>query len=116
MKIADPVLLSLFLKDNTKFAMYVTTRNQTAKTIAKAYSTFNVYYGIPNSIHSDRRANFQSEIMEELCKITNMKKTNTSIYHALCNGLTEHVNRTLLDMLGTLEISQKSEWKDISQH
>ena len=36
-----------------------------------------------------------------------MKETNTSIYHTMCNGLTGRFNRMLLDMLGTLEVSQK---------
>ena len=96
----------------TKFAMAIPTKNQTAKTTAEAfYNNFIVHYGIPTSIHSDQGANFQSEIMRELCMITNMKKTRTTIYHAMGNGITERFNRTLLNMLGTLETSQKTDWK-----
>ncbi|XP_060575985.1 uncharacterized protein LOC132733359 [Ruditapes philippinarum] len=96
----------------TKFAMAIPTRNQTAKTTAEAfYNNFIVHYGIPTSIHSDQGANFQSEIIKELCAITDMKKSRTSIYHPMGNGVCERFNRTLLDMLGTLETSQKSDWK-----
>ena len=41
----------------------------------------------------------------------NIEKTRTSIYHAMGNGLTERFNRTLLNMLGTLDTIQKKDWK-----
>ena len=49
--------------------------------------------------------------MKELCKLMNIEKTRTSIYHTMCNGKTERYNKTLLDMLGTLEQDKKRNWK-----
>ena len=96
----------------TKFAMAIPTKNQTAKTTADSfYNQFIIHYGIPTRIHSDQGANFESDIIKELCKITNMKKSHTSIYHPQGNSGPERFNRTLLDMLGTLENSQKLDWK-----
>ncbi|XP_046571296.1 uncharacterized protein LOC124279514 [Haliotis rubra] len=40
-----------------------------------------------------------------------IKKIRTSPYNPRCNGVTERMNRTLLDMLGTLNHSQKKDWR-----
>jgi hypothetical protein len=101
----------------TKFAMAIPTKNQTAKTTAEAfYNNFVVQYGIPTTLHSDQGANFESQIIKELCKLTNTKKTHTSIYHPQGNGTPERFNRTLLGMLGTLENDQKKHWTDYIKH
>jgi len=96
----------------TKYSVAVPTRNQTAKTTADALlNNFFLHYGIPNKLHSDQGRNFESELMKELCQLMDIKKTRTTIYHPMCNGQTERYNRTLLDMLGTLEQDQKKNWK-----
>jgi len=96
----------------TKYAIAVPTRNQTAKTTAEAIvNNLIVNYGIPTYIHSDQGPNFESELIKELCQLTNMKKSRTTPYHAMGNGITERFNRTLLGMLGTLDNDQKLDWK-----
>ena len=96
----------------TKYALAIATKNQTAKTTAEAfYQHFITNYGIPTRIHSDQGANFESEIIKELCKITGMTNSRTSPYHPMGNPIPERFNRTLLDMLGTLEPDKKSDWK-----
>lgn len=96
----------------TKYALAIATKNQTAKTTAEAfYQYFITNYGIPTRIHSDQGANFESEIIKELCKLTGMTKSRTSSYHPMGNPIPERFNRTLLDMLGTLEPDKKSDWR-----
>ena len=96
----------------TKYAIAIPTKNQTAKTTAEFFfNQFIVNYGIPTIIHSDQGANFESEIIKELCNLTNMKKSRTTLYHSQGNAGPERFNRTLLDMLGTLETCQKENWK-----
>lgn len=71
----------------TKFAMAIPTKNQTARTTAETfYQNFIVHYGIPSRLHSDQGANFESEIIKELCKLTNMEKSHTSVYHPQGNA------------------------------
>ena len=98
----------------TKYALAIPTKNQTAKTTAEAfYNNFIVNYGIPTRLHWDQGANFESEIIKELCQITNMKKTHTTPYHPQGNTGPEKFNRTLLDMLGTLENEKKTRLEKI---
>ena len=95
----------------TRFAMAIPTKNQTAKTTTEAfYNNFILKYGIPTRLHSDQGANFESEIVKELCKLTGMEKSRTTCYHPMSNGMTERFNRTLMGMLGTLETEKKGEW------
>ena len=94
----------------TRYAQAIPTRNQTAD-----YSTDNfiVHYGIPQRIHSDQGANVESKIVKELCTLTGMKKSRTTNYHPMGNGMCERFNHTLLGMLGTtcMEQRQQSNWK-----
>ena len=55
--------------------------------------------------------NFESEAIKELCSIANGDKTRTTPYHPMDNGMPECFNQMLLNMLGTLEDDQKSDWK-----
>ena len=103
----------LVLTDHfTKFAVAVPTKNQTARTTANAiYNHLVLPYGIPSRLHSDQGANFESNIVKELCKLLGIDKSRTTPYHAMGNGQCERMNRTLLSMLGTLTNDQKKRWK-----
>lgn len=96
----------------TKYAVAIPTRNMTAKTTAQAfYNNFVIPYGIPYKIHSDQGANFESSLIKELCLLLNIQKTRTTPYHPMGNGICERFNRTLINMLGTLQPNQKQDWK-----
>ncbi len=96
----------------TRYAIAVPTRNMTAKTTAEAFfHNFIVHYGVPGKIHSDQGGNFEGQLIKELCILTGMKKSRTTPYHPMGNGMTEKFNRTLLDMLGTLDPQKKKDWK-----
>ena len=68
-------------------------RDQSATTIAKLLVE-DVFcnHGAPEHLLSDRRANFLSSLIQDVCKYTvhvylNIKKVNTSGYHSQADGL-----------------------------
>ena len=96
----------------TRYAQAIPTKNQTAHTTAKAlFEQFIVHYGFPASLHSDQGRNFESSVIKELCKLAGVKKTRTTPYHPMGNGMTERFNHTLCNMLGTLDEHKKTDWK-----
>ncbi|KAK7881930.1 hypothetical protein WMY93_028104 [Mugilogobius chulae] len=103
----------LVLTDHfTKYAVAIPTANQKARTVAKClWENFIVHYGIPERLHTDQGPDFESKLIKELCQISGIQKTRTTPYHPRGNPV-ERFNRTLLNMLGTLEQKQKATWKE----
>ena len=96
----------------TKFAVAIPTPNQKARTVAKClWENFMVHYGIPEKLHSDQGPDFESRTIKELCQVAGIHKVRTTPYHPRGNPV-ERFNRTLLDMLGTLQNQDKSSWRD----
>nr|XP_061828743.1 uncharacterized protein LOC133614632 [Nerophis lumbriciformis] len=96
----------------TKYAVAVPTSNQKATTVAKAlWDNFLVHYGIPERLHSDQGPDFESHTIKELCQIMGIHKIRTTPYHPRGNPV-ERFNRTLLNMLGTLQDQDKTHWRD----
>lgn len=96
----------------TKFAVAVPTKDQKARTVAKAlWENLIVHYGFPSRILSDQGRDFESKTIKELCMLIGAEKVRTTPYHPRGNPV-ERFNRTLLDMLGTLEERDKQHWRD----
>lgn len=94
----------------TKYAVAVPTCNQKSRTVAKAlWENFIVHYGIPEKLHSDQGADFESKTIKELCELMGIHKIRTTPYHPRGNPV-ERFNRTLLNMLGTLKKCDKVHW------
>ena len=101
----------------TRYAQAYPTKDQLATTVAKTlWQNFFVHYGFPRRIHSDQGRNFESRLIAELCKVAGIQKSRTTAYHPQGNGTTERFNRTLIDMVGTLDQSQKANWKEHLGH
>ncbi|XP_073515516.1 uncharacterized protein [Phyllobates terribilis] len=63
-------------------------------------------------IHSDQGACFQGQLITELLQVYGIQQSRTTPYHPQGNGACERFNRTLLQMLRTLEQRQKERWTE----
>ena len=96
----------------TRYAQAFPTKTQTAQTTAKVlWDNYICHYGFPEKIISDQGRNFESDLIKEFCNLAKVKKLRTTPYHSMTNGQCERFNRTLCDMLGTLETEEKANWK-----
>ncbi len=74
--------------------------DQTAVTSAKVIlNEFICRYGCPLDLHSDQGRNYTSNLFKELCKLLEVRKTQSSPRHPQGNGQVERFNRTLIKML-----------------
>lgn len=96
----------------TKYAVAIPTRDQKASTVAKClWEQFLSHYGFPERLHSDQGRDFESQTIKELCALAGIRKVRTSPYHPRGNPV-ERFNRTLLSMLGTLQMKEKTRWRE----
>lgn len=103
----------LVLTDHiTRYVQAYPTRNMTAKTTAEVlFNNFFVHCGFSLRLHSDQGTNFVGKVIQELCRTTGIREYRTAPYHPMGNGLCERFNRTLMNMLGTLEPRENIDWK-----
>ncbi len=99
----------------TQYAQAYPTRNQTAHLTAKILFEESFHHnGFLDKLPSDQGRNFFSSVIQHLytsCTLAGIKKTHTTPYHPMGNGITEKFNRTLLQMLRCLNPDQKQDWK-----
>ena len=87
-----PNMVSLldFCDHFMKHIMAYINLNQTVKTVAKfLWQGYISIFGAPAKLLSDQWANFESNIIRELCEIMGIQKVRTSPYHAQTNGQVE---------------------------
>lgn len=98
----------------TRYAQAFPTKDQKASTVAKVLlEKYFVHYGLPKRMHSDQGRDFESRLVHEVLSSLGVEKSRTTPYHPQGDPQPERFNRTLLDMLGTLEPNRKKKW---SQH
>ena len=96
----------------TRYALAYASKTQTAQATARIlWDNFICHYGFPEQFISDQGRNFESDLIQELCKIAGVKKLHTAPYHPQIDGQCERFNSTLCNMLGTLSDEEKSDWK-----
>ena len=81
------VNLLIFCDHFTKHVMAYVTLNQTAKSVAKfLWQGYISIFRALAKLLSNPGANFESNIIRELCKLIGIWKVRTSPYHAQTNG------------------------------
>ena len=96
----------------TRYAQAFVTTSQTAIVVAQTlYKKYFVHYGWLDKLHSNQAGNFESKVIAELCKITQVQKIRTMPYNPKGNAQCEKFNQTLLNMIGTLDPADKAKWQ-----
>ncbi len=67
-------------------------------------------YGLPKKLLSNQGREFESKVIKELSNLLGIKKMHTSPYRPQGDPQPEWFNRTLLNMLRTLEKEKKDHW------
>ena len=80
----------------TRYALAYASKTQTAQATARIlWDNFICHYGFPEQFISDQGRNFESDLIQELCKIAGVKKLHTTPYHPQSNGqCTKHASTT----------------------
>lgn len=95
----------------TKLAYAFPCKNQSAKQVAHhLWNGLFCVYGFPRRVHSDQGPSFESKLMKELLNMSGVKKSHTTPYHPMGNGITERFNRTLGNMIRALPPQSKAKW------
>ena len=96
----------------SKFINVVPLVNKTSQVVANAFKhkilPFLTY--IPDRLLSDRGLEFMGEPFEEVLHEFGIEHVVISSHMPQCNGVTERVNRTLLQILRTLAQDSPSSW------
>ncbi|KAL2093598.1 hypothetical protein ACEWY4_010910 [Coilia grayii] len=98
----------------SRYALAVPTKDQSAPTTIRAlYTALILPFGCPERILTDQGASFEALLMQQLCAVYGCKKVRTTPYHPQGNGACERFNRTLLSLLGTIDVNSQNQWPSL---
>ena len=110
-----PVICNvLVLQDHfSKYVVAYAVKDQTAHTAAETLRIgYFGLFGAPAYLVSDQGKAFTGHIITHLCELYGVQKMRTSPYHAQTNGQVEHMNQTIIRMIGKLEEDRKACWSE----
>ena len=97
----------------TRFSQMFATKNKSAMAAAdKIFNCFILQFGYPEKIFHDQGREFNNKLFKELHRLTGIRASNSTPYHPQSDGMTERMNRTLINMLKALSREEKKDWKN----
>ena len=111
----EPVIWNvLVLQDHfSKYVVAYVVKDQTACTTAETLRNgYFGLFGVPAYLISDQGKAFMGHIITHLCDLYGVQKLRTLPYHAQTNGQVEHMNQTIIWMIGKLEEDKKACWSE----
>ena len=94
----------------TKWATAIPMADQTASRIKTELTKLFSVMGLPQVVHSDQGANFESTILKQTLQAYGIKKSRTTAYHPQGDGMAERFNRSLLQLLRSYT-QQEADWE-----
>ena len=95
----------------TNYAVTVALQDMTAATVANAIiDEWMMKFKAPDVIYTDRGLNFNSELMQDVCRIFMIEKTRTTPYHPQGNGHVERFNKVIAETHSKNCAEKKQEW------
>lgn len=85
---------------------------QEAATVATKLIDKFCRFGMPDQLHSDMGAQFESALIKEVSKLLAINKTHTTPYHPQRDSLVERLNRIMLAMLPTMVDEHGEDWEN----
>ena len=92
-------VITVVIQNFTKWADAIPMPNQTASRIKTELTKVFSVMGLPQVVHSDQGANFESAILKHTLQAYGIKKSRTTMYHPQGDGMVERFNRSLLQLL-----------------
>jgi transposase InsO family protein len=72
-----------------------------------------VRFGTPYVIHTDQGIQFESNLLQEVCRLLQIQKTRTTpCYHPQSDEMVERNNRTILTMLSVFVNEHQNDWDE----
>ncbi|CAG5082236.1 Oidioi.mRNA.OKI2018_I69.PAR.g10072.t1.cds [Oikopleura dioica] len=104
----------------SRYTWCIPTRSDTAICAAKAliYKVFLPMDFLPKHLHSDRGTHFCASVIDEMCKLNQIKHTISTAFHPQSNAFAERANRTIKNSLFCMvnSSSGRKTWADCVPH
>ena len=96
----------------TRFVQIYATKKKNAVSAADhLFNEFILKFGFPKKIHHDQGGEFNNRLFQRLHDLSGIAGSRTTPYHPMGDGQVERMNRTIINMLKTLEEKEKNNWK-----
>lgn len=94
----------------TRWPEAIPLRSIDTESVAEALLGVFTRVGFPQEILSDKGTQFTSQLMNEVCRLINVKQAFTTPYHPMSNGLNEMFNAIFKQMLKKMCQKRLSDW------